>query len=72
MMPRQRGKTNQLGRFNRFTTEQINRVREAYAAHKAAARRRVEIANEMDISMDHFCKIGRGERGKKPRLEVDC
>lgn len=66
-MTRKRTVSGQHGRFSVLTRDQINAIRRVYQDYNALLRLRTQLCNEWNISPGYFCKIGRGDAGKKPR-----
>jgi hypothetical protein len=66
-MTRSRG-SGQYGRFSSLTRDQVGAIRRIYRDYKALLSLRTQLCNELGISSQHFCNVGRGVAGKKPRV----
>ena len=55
------------GCYSRLTAEEIAQVRAAYDRLEAARAERRALVARLRISRDHWCLVGKGLRGKKPR-----
>lgn len=56
-----------IGRASRFTATEIELVRIAYAELRAAERRRLQLLEELGMTIEEFRRYGIGLIGKKPR-----
>ena len=65
-MPRPKG-SGQYGRFSKLTASQIAAARRIYRDYMALLALRTQLCHEWGISAQHFCNVGRGVAGKKPR-----
>jgi len=66
MMTLAKGRS-QYGRFSKLTHEQVASARRIYRDYNALLALRTQLCNEWGISAQHFCNVGRGVSGKKPR-----
>ena len=66
-MTRPPSPTGQRGRFSNLTKDQIASIRRIYRDYMALLALRTQLCNEWGISAQHFCNVGRGVAGKKPR-----
>jgi hypothetical protein len=67
MMTLAKGRS-QHGRFSKLTHEQVATARRIYRDYNALLALRTQLCNEWGISSQHFCNVGRGVAGKKPRV----
>lgn len=58
------------GLYSRLTADEIATVRESWDRYQAAKRERQELLRQLRISRSHWCRIGEGIAGKKPRAEA--
>ena len=65
-MTRPKG-SGQYGRFSRLSQDQIDSIRRIYRDYKALLSLRTQLCNELGITSQHFCNVGRGVAGKTPR-----
>ena len=65
-MSRPKGSST-YGRYSKLTSEQIAEIRCIYATYKTQWIRRTQLCNELGITKQYFCNVGRGVAGKKPR-----
>lgn len=68
MMTLAKGRS-QYGRFSKLTHEQVASARRIYRDYNALLALRTQLCNEWRISAQHFCNVGRGVAGKKPKPE---
>ena len=61
--------SGQYGRFSKLTHEQVASARRIYRDYNALLALRTQLCNEWGISAQHFCNVGRGVAGKKPKPE---
>jgi len=59
----------QSGRWSPYTADQLDRVRDVHRRWYEVRRERMRLQAELGMRTDVFCRIGRGEYGKKPRQE---
>lgn len=64
--------TRQPGRRHRLTRAEIEQVRAVYARVRAARDERLSLQSALGLYKGEFWRVGRGERGKKPRREDEC
>lgn len=69
-MTRPKG-SGQYGRFSRLTHDQVASIRRIYRDYKALLSLRTQLCNELNITSQHFCNVGRGVAGKKPKPTAD-
>ena len=65
-MTRPKG-SGQYGRYSMLTVDQVGAIRRIYRDYKALLSLRTQLCNELGITSQHFCNVGRGVAGKKPR-----
>ena len=68
-MTRPKG-SGQYGRFSRLSQDQIDSIRRIYRDYMALLSLRTQLCNELGISAQYFCNVGRGVAGKKPRVQA--
>ena len=61
--------SGQYGRFSRLTHDQVASIRRIYRDYKALLSLRTQLCNELGITSQHFCNVGRCVAGKKPRVQ---
>jgi hypothetical protein len=60
----------QPGRSCNLTADQIKQVRDVHARWLSVRAERMRLQYDLGLKTEMFCKIGRGECGKKPKREV--
>mgnify|MGYP003417422896 CR=1 FL=1 len=69
-MTRPKG-SGQYGRFSRLSQDQIDSIRRIYRDYMALLSLRTQLCNELGITPQYFCNVGRGVAGKKPKPTAD-
>ena len=59
----------QSGRTGKLTATEIDRVRDVHRRWYEVRLERMRLQRDLGLRTDMFCRIGRGDVGKKPRME---